>query len=76
MDLNKIILIPAFTTTNSYFQRWWFTLVVGLVVTVSGPLMNFNWMGVPWNYTVHMILDSLLSWGITGLWLAWFFGRR
>jgi hypothetical protein len=71
-----IILVPAFSTTNSFFQRWWFTLVIGLIVIACGPLLNYNWMGMPWNFTVDLILDNFLTWGITGLWLAWWFGRK
>jgi hypothetical protein len=71
-----IILVPAFTTTNSFFQRWWLTLVVGLLINAAGPLINFNWLGMPWNYTVDIVLDNFLNWGITGLWLAWWFGRK
>jgi hypothetical protein len=70
-----IILVPAFTTMNTFFQRWWLTLVVGLLVNACGPLINYNWMGMPWNYTVDIVLDNFLNWGITGVWLAWYFGR-
>jgi len=70
-----IILVPAFSTTNSFFQRWWFTLVIGLIVSTCGPLINYNWMGMPWNFTADMILDYLLTWGVTGLWLAWWFRK-
>ena len=68
-----IILVPAFSTTNSFFQRWWFTLLIGLIVSVCGPLVNYNWMSMPWNFTVDMVFDYLLSWGVTGVWLAWYF---
>ena len=40
-----IILIPAFTTTTSFFQRWWFTLVIGLIVNACGPLITGRAIG-------------------------------
>ncbi len=70
-----IILVPAFTTMNTFFGRWWLTLVVGLLVSCCGPLIEYNWMGMPWNYTRDMVMDIFLNWGITGLWLAWYFRK-
>lgn len=71
-----IILVPAFTTTTSFFQRWWFTLVIGLIVNACGPLINYNWMGMPWSFTLDMVMDVFLNWAIVGVWLAWWFGRK
>lgn len=71
-----IILAPAFGTMTSFFGRWWLSLVVAFIVSACGPLMNYNWMGVPWSYTADMVLDTFLNWGVTGLWLAWYFGRK
>ncbi len=71
-----ILLAPGFATLNSFFGRWWLTLVAGLLITACGPLIHHNWLGVPWNFTVKMILDTFLNWGITGLWLAYYFGRK
>ena len=68
-----LVLVPAFKTLNTFFGRWWLTLVVGLLVTACGPLINYNWMAMPWNFTADMILDNFLNWGITGLWLASYF---
>ena len=70
------ILVPAFSTTTSFFQRWWFALVIGLIVNACGPLINYNWMAIPWSYTVDMILDVFLNWAIVGVWLAWWFGMK
>ena len=70
-----ILLAPAFATTTTFFGRWWLSLMVGLLITAAGPLIYFNWLGVPWDFTVDMILDIFLNWGITGLWLAWYFRK-
>ena len=71
----SIILVPAFTTLNTFFGRWWLTLVIGLLLNAAGPLLHYNWMGAPWPFTVDMVLDNFLNWGITGLWLAWYFRK-
>jgi hypothetical protein len=68
-----VLLVPAFLKMNSYFGRWWLAIMVGLLINATGPLIQFNWMGMPWNFTMDMVLDNFLNWGIVGLWLAHFF---
>lgn len=70
-----IILIPGFVASTSFLQRWWLVMVVGLLITASGPLIEYNWMGRPWDYAMHMVTNDLLNWGITGIWLAWYFRK-
>lgn len=71
-----IILTPSFAAMSSFFGRWWLALLVGLLLSAYGPLQQFNWMAVPWNFTADIVLGTLLDWGVTGLWLAWYFGRK
>jgi len=68
-----IMLAPAFSVTESFFGRWWLTLVAGLFLNACGPLIQFNWMAMPWDFTMDMIADNFLNWGITGLWFAFYF---
>lgn len=68
-----ILLAPAFAISNSFFARWWLALVAGLFLNACGPLIQYNWMGIPWNFTMDMVVDNFLNWGITGLWLAYYF---
>ena len=71
-----ILLAPAFVSMSSFFGRWWLTLVVGLLVSACGPLIQYNWMGIPWEFTEKMILNTFLAWGIPGLWLAYYFKKE
>ena len=68
-----LLLAPAFAKMSSFFGRWWLSLLVAMLIICTGPLIDFNWMGHSWEYTKDMILDTFLNWGITGLWLAWYF---
>lgn len=68
-----MLLIPGYKTMNTFFGRWWLTLFVGVLVSAAGPLINYNWMGAPWSYTIDLIMDVMVNWGITGLWLAYYF---
>ncbi|MEO5571045.1 MAG: hypothetical protein ABIT08_05970 [Bacteroidia bacterium] len=68
-----IMLVPAFSISSSFFGRWWLTLVAGLFLNACGPLIQYNWLGMPWNFTSDMIIDNFLNWGIVGLWFAYYF---
>lgn len=70
-----ILLVPGFSMSSSFFGRWWLALLVGLLLSASGPLIQYNWIGFPWNYTMDMIIDHFLNWAIVGLWLAWYFRK-
>ena len=71
-----IILMPAFTVMDSFFGRWWLVLLIGLLVAASSHLMNYNWMGFPWEYSKMLVMDVMVNWGITGLWLSWYFKNK
>jgi hypothetical protein len=72
----SIVLFPGMMAMSSFFGRWWLALMVGLLITAAGPLIQFNWMGIPWNYTVDMIMDHLLNWSVLGLWFAYYFKSK
>jgi len=71
-----LILIPGFKNANSFFGRWWLTLLVGVVICAASPLINYNWMGTTWDFTVEMIVDILVNWSIVGLWFAFYFKNK
>jgi hypothetical protein len=48
-------------------------LVVGLIVFLNAPYTNAIWYE---NFdTWAHLADAIVSWGLVGLWLAWWFGR-
>jgi hypothetical protein len=70
-----IALAPAFATTATYFGRWWLVLLIGLIISLCGPMINYNFLGVPWDFTLDMVVDVFANWAIVGLWLAWYFRK-
>jgi hypothetical protein len=62
--------------TGSFFSRWWMVMMIAVVIIFGVYMMEWNWMGHSWNYTRDFILDTALGWGVCGLWLAWYLGRR
>ncbi len=48
---------------------------VGFTVLQSS-LMMANWWETPWHYLFGEIIDHVAGWGLGGVWLAWFLGRK
>ena len=71
-----LILAASSQKVNTFFNRWWLVMLVAVVLSVQGPLMGLNWMGLPWHYVKDMIADHIFGWGLCGAWLAWYFGRE
>jgi hypothetical protein len=71
-----IMLSGTFGNTSSFFGRWWLVLLAGVLLVTQGPLMQHNWMGFPYDFTMRMAVDIFGNWAVAGLWLAWYFGRK
>jgi len=52
------------------------SVAVGLFTFLVGPYTMHNWFQTPTEaYTGHLI-DALVAWGATGLWLGWWLNRK
>ncbi|MGA9120134.1 MAG: hypothetical protein WB699_12290 [Bacteroidota bacterium] len=60
-------LIRSTAYTSSYFARVTFFGMFGVLISFFIHLSNFNWFDYPADYTVAMVLDSLLGWVLAGL---------
>lgn len=60
-------------TTVRFSTIVWSALVVGLIVFLNAPYTGAIWYEGfdTWAY----LADAVVSWGLTGLWLAWWLGR-
>jgi len=67
-----IILLAAGDKLNSFYMRWWIVMLLAVIISIEGYLMNWNWMGYPWHYIKGFIVDNLIAWGLCGIWLAWY----
>jgi len=61
---------------GSFFSRWWMVMMVALIIIFGEHMLNWNWMGHTWEYTRDFVLDTAIGWGLNGLWLAWYLGRK
>jgi len=64
------LLSLAYQSDASFFMRWWMVMLIGIIIMMTGPMMNHNWMHEPWHYTKGLVYDALIGWALTGLWLA------
>lgn len=67
------LLKDRFTT---FFERWTAVMFFAVIVSIEGYLMAWNWMGHPWHYIRGFVIDTYVSFGLCGAWLAWYLGRE
>jgi len=52
------------------------SVAVGFFTFLVGPYTMHNWFQTPTEaYTGHLI-DGLVAWGLTGIWLGWWLNRK
>lgn len=52
------------------------SVAVGLFTWLVGPYMMHNWFQTPMEAVTGHLIDSIVAWGITGLWLGWWLNRK
>jgi hypothetical protein len=55
---------------STYIARVAYCGMLGIFVSVSVHMVNWNWMGYPPDYTVGWIIDTVIGWLIAGLTIA------
>jgi hypothetical protein len=70
------ILGKGRTIFATFGSRWWLVFCFGIFLLMQSALMQWNWFQAPCNYITGEIVDALLAWALTGLWLAWYMGRK
>jgi len=50
-------------------------IAVGIFSFLWGPYMERNWYNVPWSAIQGYLFDSIVAWGLCGLWLGWWLRR-
>ena len=71
-----IFLAAAGDKLNTFYQRWWMVMLIGVAVAMQGKLLDWNWMGFPWHFVKWSLIDIVVQWGLCGAWLAWYLGRK
>lgn len=51
------------------------SMAVGLFSFLWGPYMGHIWFQLPWETIQGHLVDSVVAWGLVGLWLGWWLRR-
>ena len=52
------------------------SVAVGLFTWLWGPYTAHNWFQMPMDAITGHLIDSLVAWGITGIWLGWWLNKK
>jgi|SRR5689334_457148 len=64
------LLSRSTAAAGSYLSRVTYCGMIGIFVAVFVHLVNWNWMGMPGDYTSAQIIDVIVGWILAGLGIA------
>ncbi len=68
-----IILAMVSDKIPSFGGRWLFVISLAALIILQGPMVNWNWWETPDHFLKSIVFDQITTWGIAGLWIAWYF---
>jgi len=51
------------------------SVALGLMTFLWGEYMGHIWFELPWSMILPTLLDSIVAWGLCGLWIGWWLNR-
>jgi len=69
------VLWSASTAFASFGARFWVSTAFGVFTLLQSSLADWNWLSTPWHYTSGDVLDHLLAWALSGVWLGAYLKR-
>ncbi len=67
-----IILAMVSDKIRTFGGRWLFVISMAALIILQGPLMDWNWWSIPDHFFMSLVIDQIATWGIAGLWIAWY----
>jgi hypothetical protein len=64
------LLARSTAITSGYVTRVMYCGVLGIFISIVSHLTNWNWMGYPLDYTIAMMVDTIVGWILAGLGIA------
>ncbi|HLX12693.1 MAG TPA: hypothetical protein VKS81_07765 [Bacteroidota bacterium] len=61
------MLATSVIATAPYASRVMYFVMIGVLISVSVHLINWNWMGFPTDWTLSLIVDTIFGWTLAGL---------
>lgn len=62
--------------TKSFYGIFSTALSFGVVCFLFVSYMGHNWMDTSWEVLKGELIDDIAGWGLAGIWLGWWYGRK
>lgn len=59
-----------------FYNGFTTALTFGIVSFLFVWYMGHNWMSIGWEVLTGELIDSIAGWGLAGIWLGWWYGRK
>jgi hypothetical protein len=69
-------LVIAKLANKSFTGVFSTTLTFGLISFLFVWYIGHNWMDTPWDVLKGELIDDIAGWGLAGIWLGWWYGRK
>jgi len=69
-------LVIARLANKNFYNIFSTALTFGLVSFLYVWYMGHNWMDTGWDILTGELIDNLAGWGLAGIWLGWWYGRK
>ena len=70
--LGAWLLSRSTAVSSSYIARVALFGVIGVLISLATHIVNWNWLNYPYDYTVGLVIDSVIGWLLAGLGAAAF----
>lgn len=70
------VLFSGSAVWTTFLSRWLLVMNFAFIVILAYILPTMLWMHIPWHFISGEVIDMLLSFGLAGVWLAWWVGRN
>ncbi len=69
--LASYMLLQALGSLNGLMQRALFVTAMGVFVALVYPMAEWNWWNFPGDFTAVAVFDTIITWFLAGLVIAW-----
>ncbi|OIP00626.1 MAG: hypothetical protein AUJ98_07250 [Bacteroidetes bacterium CG2_30_33_31] len=70
------IILFNLKTNLRFVSRWFLVMSIASIIFFMSLMTSWNWWHTPSHFLKGEIFDIIIGWGITGIWLAWYSGRK
>ncbi len=61
---------------NGFGNIFFRCIIIGFLLWMFTWYNQHNWFSTPWSVIKPELIDHLVAWGLTGIWLGWWLNKR